>query len=386
MSALLDLDPLPILVATTKIGGDSPVPEDFRRPVRPKRHPPHDASIETATADALTIYLREIRSFSLLSIQEEVALAKRVRRGDSAARERMICANLRLVVAIARHYEGLGLPLLDIIAEGNLGLMEAVDHFNPTKGAKFSYYASWWIRQSIRRALCAHVGPSACPSARPTNSSNWPGQKENSGRTWNANRRVDEVATESRLSWRRFVALRALSRSPFCLDAPVSDQNRTPLGEVLPDRHSAAPDIQFSESELLKIVGGLMNRLSPREATILRHRFGLDGDKPMTLERVSTKIGVNRERVRQIQVIALTKLRTMLCEWDERPQPNTAPPPSFGFEQAMRLNGGNGKHHRAGLCNGRAFRLNALFRTHSALGEQGEWKRRGANNWNRMQH
>lgn len=264
------------------------------------------------TASALSLYMREVGEVDLLTPQEEIELAKLIRRGDEQARDRMIRANLRLVVKIAREYDGLGLPLLDLINEGNIGLMQAVERFDPAKGAKLSTYSSWWIRQAVRRALANqsktirlpiyvvdqiyHLGKASLKL------------REELGREPEDH----ELAAELNLSLARIAELRTASIRPVSLDAPLGDDDSSRLSDVVADENSTAPDAEFNDRNLTSIVKDLVKQLNPREAMILRHRFGLDGNNERTLEEIGAKFGVTRERIRQLQNEALLKLRKML--------------------------------------------------------------------------
>jgi RNA polymerase primary sigma factor len=262
---------------------------------------------------ALTLYLREVGQVKLLTPEEEIALARRIQKGDKKAREQMIKANLRLVVKIARDYEGIGLPLLDLISEGNIGLMKAVERFDPRKGAKLSTYSSWWIKQSIKRALAnqsktirlpVHLVDKIAKMRRAATSLHEALGREPSD---------EEVAAELGISAKRVAAMRRAAIRPASLDAPVGgDEDSASYAEVVPDENASTPYEQLEESTVTEMLGDLVKELPPREISILRDRFGLDGRKELTLEEVGQKLGVTRERVRQLQNIALEKLRRMI--------------------------------------------------------------------------
>lgn len=265
---------------------------------------------------ALTLYMREVGTVDLLTPQQEIELAARIKRGDDAAREHMIRANLRLVVKIAREYEGLGLPLLDLINEGNIGLMKAVERFDPSKGGKLSTYGSWWIKQQMRRALAnqaktirlpVHVVDQIYHMSRATMK-----LQEELGREPND----EEVAAELDLTPSRVAALREASIRPASLDAPLGDEDSSRLADVVEDDRAQTPFDQLADQNTLALLPQLIKKLPNREATILRYRFGLDGGREKTLEEVGEKFGVTRERIRQLQNGALNKLRKMLQEVD----------------------------------------------------------------------
>jgi RNA polymerase primary sigma factor len=266
----------------------------------------------TETSNAYTLYLREIGQTKLLTPEEEVKLAKRIHRGDERAREQMIRANLRLVVKIARDYEEYGLPLLDLINEGNMGLMKAVERFDPNKGAKLSTYAAWWIKQAIRRALAnqsktirlpVHVGDKILHMRRAAMK-----LQEVLGRDPTDEELAEELGTTPfRISELRSAAIR-----PASLDAPIGDDDSDHYGDIVQDEKAETPYEELEGKTNTAMVRELVRNLPDREATILRYRFGLDGDKERTLEEVGQKFGVTRERIRQIQNIALKKLRKVI--------------------------------------------------------------------------
>jgi RNA polymerase primary sigma factor len=261
---------------------------------------------------AIKLYLREIGQVKLLTPQEEIDLAARIKKGDKKAREQMIKANLRLVVKIARDYEGIGLPLLDLISEGNIGLMKAVERFDPAKGGKLSTYGSWWIKQSIKRALANQSKTIRLPVHLVDKISKMRRTamrlQEELGREPTDEELGEELGiTASRVSQMRMAAIR-----PASLDAPIGDEDSNNFAEVVQDESADTPYEQLEEKTVTRMLQEMVKTLDPREATILRARFGLDGGSQKTLEEVGQKFGVTRERVRQIQNIALKKLRKMI--------------------------------------------------------------------------
>ncbi|MGZ5566036.1 MAG: sigma-70 family RNA polymerase sigma factor [Limisphaerales bacterium] len=265
---------------------------------------------------ALNLYLREIARTPLLTIQEEVELAKRIKKSDKKAREQMIKANLRLVVKIARDYENYGMPLLDLINEGNIGLMKAVERFDPAKGAKFSTYGAWWIKQSIKRALAnqsktirlpvhvvdkvAHIRRSALKlqeifGREPTD---------------------EEIAEELGISRRRVTQYRAAAVTPTSLDASLGDEDSNRISDVVEDERADTPYQELEQKTNTSLVRDMLTKLDDREATILKLRFNLNGEREETLEEIGKRFGVTRERIRQIQEMALTKLRKMIEKLD----------------------------------------------------------------------
>jgi RNA polymerase primary sigma factor len=261
---------------------------------------------------AIKLYLREIGQVKLLTPQEEIELAARIKKGDKRAREQMIKANLRLVVKIARDYEGIGLPLLDLISEGNIGLMKAVERFDPAKGGKLSTYGSWWIKQSIKRALANQSKTIRLPVHLVDKISKMRRTamrlQEELGREPTDEELADDLGTTaSRVAQMRMAAIR-----PASLDAPIGDEDSNNFAEVVQDESADTPYEQLEEKTVTRMLQEMVKTLDPREATILRARFGLDGGPQKTLEEVGQKFGVTRERVRQIQNIALKKLRKMI--------------------------------------------------------------------------
>jgi RNA polymerase primary sigma factor len=261
---------------------------------------------------AIKLYLREIGQVKLLTPQEEIVLAARIKRGDKKAREQMIKANLRLVVKIARDYEGIGLPLLDLISEGNIGLMKAVERFDPKKGGKLSTYGSWWIKQSIKRALANQSKTIRLPVHLVDKISKMRrvGMKlqEELGREATDEELADELSmTAARVRQMRLAAVR-----PASLDAPIGDDDSNNFSDVVEDENATSPYDNLEDKTVTDMLQDMVKHLDPREAMILRFRFGLDGGAEKTLEEVGVKFGVTRERVRQIQNLALHKLRKMI--------------------------------------------------------------------------
>ena len=264
------------------------------------------------TDTGLNRYLREIGQFPLLTPQQEIELAKKIKKGDTAARERMINANLRLVVTIARDYANLGLPLLDLISEGNIGLTKAVERFEPTKGAKLSTYAMWWIKQSIKRALAnqgktirlpVHLADKVAKVRRVSLQ-----MSDELGREPTDEELGEEIGIDSG----KITQLKSVGIRPASLDAPIADNDSSEFGEVIGDDEAQTPFELLRDKNLLGEVDGLLEVLDPREKKIISRRFGLDGGEPKTLEDVGKDFGITRERIRQLQNIALAKLRRAL--------------------------------------------------------------------------
>lgn len=273
---------------------------------------PRRASTEPASA--ITLYMREVGQVALLTREDEVRLAARIKRGNKAAREHMIRANLRLVVKIAREYEGLGLPLLDLINEGNIGLMKAVERFDPAKGGKLSTYGSWWIKQSIRRALANQGKTIRLPVHVADKIYHLRLAELRLQETLGREPTEDELAQELGTTVRRVAALRTAAIRPASLDAALGDDDSSRLGDVVADEAAASPAATLEHRTTTAKALELIEKLPDREASILRFRFGLDGGSERTLEEVGKKFGVTRERIRQLQNLALGKLKNMLEE------------------------------------------------------------------------
>jgi len=261
---------------------------------------------------AIKLYLHEIGQVKLLTPQEEIELAARIKKGDKKAREHMIKANLRLVVKIARDYEGIGLPLLDLISEGNIGLMKAVERFDPAKGGKLSTYGSWWIKQSIKRALANQSKTIRLPVHLVDKISKMRRMGVKLQEALGREPTDDELADELGTTAARVTQMRTASIRPASLDAPVSDDDSNDFSEIVMDEHAVNPYEELEDKTVTDMLQEMVKHLDDREATILRYRFGLDGGKEKTLEEVGAKFGVTRERVRQIQNLALHKLRKMI--------------------------------------------------------------------------
>jgi RNA polymerase primary sigma factor len=261
---------------------------------------------------AIKLYLREIGQVKLLTPEEEVELAARIKKGDKKAREHMIKANLRLVVKIARDYEGIGLPLLDLISEGNIGLMKAVERFDPAKGGKLSTYGSWWIKQAIKRALANQSKTIRLPVHLVDKISKMRRVAMKLQEELGHEPNDEELAAELGTTAGRVSQMRAASARPTSLDAPISDDDSNNFSEVVEDERALDPYHELEDKTVVNMLQDMVKHLNEREATILTYRFGLDGGPERTLEDVGMKFNVTRERVRQIQNLALRKLRKMI--------------------------------------------------------------------------
>jgi RNA polymerase primary sigma factor len=278
---------------------------------------PIPESPPTERPSTLSAYFRDIGQETLLSAKEEVELSQRVKMKDEAARQRMIRANPRLVVRIAREFEGMGQPLLDLINEGNIGLMRAVEKFDPEKGAKFSTYSAFWIKHAMRLSLSNHTRTVRIPvhmvdriaKMRKVEMK----YQDSEGRAPTD----EELAQELELSAHQMRVLRQASLSQVSLDSPVEEGEDRSLKDRIADESAANPWDDLESDNNTQVVGELMDGLREREAKILRHRFGFGGQDPMTLEEIGQLFGVTRERIRQIEAAALQKMRKHMTKMEK---------------------------------------------------------------------
>jgi RNA polymerase primary sigma factor len=265
----------------------------------------------------IRIYLREIGQTELLTREQEVQLAKRIKKGDEEARSLMIRANLRLVVKIAHDYARYGLPLLDLISEGNIGLMKAVERFDPKKGGKLSTYAAWWIKQAIKRALANQSKTIRLPSHMVDKISRMRKAQRSLMQETGREPTDEEVASKLKVAPAAVSQWMTLSLRPSSLDAPIGEDGGGELGDIIGDDKGQLPYDKINDEQLRDEVEGLLDKLSHRERDILKYRYGLRGVKMETLEVVGKRFNITRERVRQIQNSAVLKLRSMLDESDQ---------------------------------------------------------------------
>ena len=264
--------------------------------------------------DTMKLYMQSIGQFRLVTQKEEAQLAKRIAKGDQEARDILISSNLRLVVKIAHDFKGLGLPLLDLISEGNIGLMRAVEKFDPSKGAKLSSYAAWWIKQSMRRALANQARTIRIPVQSASKIGKIQNAKAKLTQTLGREPTDKEIATEINLTERTVTGLRQGKASTISLFDPIQNGAEGEFKDIIPDDKTIAPNDIIQDDETLQLMMKMVAKLPERERVILKLRFGLDGGKPKTLEEVSHAIGRTRERVRQIQNQALERLRAAIEE------------------------------------------------------------------------
>ena len=263
-------------------------------------------------SDAIKIYLREIGQVPLLTRKDEIDLANRIKRGDMKARSHMIKANLRLVVKIAHDYSSFGMPLLDLISEGNIGLMKAVERFDPKRGNKLSTYAAWWIKQSIKRALAnqlktirlpVHMVDAAYKLRRATT------KLEERLRRPPTD---EELAVEARIPIHKIKLIHQVSSNPTSLDQQVGEDGETTFADIIGDEHMETASDGFEYKMKVEQLREMCDELEARERDVIISRYGLDGNDPQTLEQIGKRFRVTRERIRQVQNIALHKLRRRL--------------------------------------------------------------------------
>jgi RNA polymerase primary sigma factor len=266
------------------------------------------AEHEPAAADPLKLYVRQIGGGALLTREEERELARRKDEGDEAAKKRLIESNLRLVMAITRNYTRANVPLLDLIQEGNLGLIRAVEKFDYRLGFKLSTYATWWIRQAITRALADQGRTIRLPVHVADQVRRLLRARRQLAQKLNREPTLAELARETQQSEERVRELLELMENPVSLETPVGD-GESLYGDLIEDVHSLAPHEQSAEQARGREIAGALEQLNPRMRRVLSLRFGLDGESPQTLEEVGTQLGITRERVRQLETRALRELR-----------------------------------------------------------------------------
>ncbi len=274
--------------------------------------------LPSSEKSTIKLYLQEIGKTPLLKPSEEVELAALIQQGDHKAREKMIKANLRLVVKIAHDYSNFGLPLLDLISEGNIGLIKAVERFDPAKGGKLSTYAAWWIKQSIKRALANQSKTIRLPVHLVDKIARMRRMATELEEALGRAPTDEEIAYEMEMSVNKVAHLKSVSVRPASLDAPVGDEDGTEFGDLIGDENSINPLDNLQSKNVVNDLNSLIESLDARESEIIRLRFGLGGDKPKTLEEVGEMFGITRERVRQLQNMALTRMRKALIEKEKQ--------------------------------------------------------------------
>jgi RNA polymerase primary sigma factor len=287
----------------------SPAPK-----VRPTPAPIPAADADPTEPGLIRYYLDQIGKTPLLTLEQETALARRILKGDEEARQQMIQANLRLVVRIAKDYDNFGLSLMDLISEGNFGLIKAVERFDPDKGGKLSTYASWWIKQAIKRALATsgktirlpvHMVDRIAQMRRVTNQ-----LAAELGREPHN----EEIAMAMEIPLAKVVHMKSVANRAASLDQPVGEEGDATLGDLVKDESERTPFETLRGKSDNDEIATMLAALEPREAEILTHRFGLNGESPLTLEEVGERFKLTRERVRQLQQSALMQLRRIMTE------------------------------------------------------------------------
>jgi RNA polymerase primary sigma factor len=268
--------------------------------------------------EALRTYLKEIKDIPLLTAQEEIDLNKRVRKGDEQARKQMIRSNLRLVINIAKRYMHLGIPLLDLIEEGNLGLMKAVDKFNYRKGFRFSTYAAWWIKQGITRSISEQGKIIRVPVYMNELITKWKKKKEQLTQKLRRIPSDEEIAKRLKIPRDKIEQINFwMSTTTSSLEAPISDESEKQVSELVEDRTTELPDAEIERTFDKERLNSLLDIMSEREREVLDLRFGLADARPHTLAEVADKLRVSRERVRQIEEAALKKLRKFVKQQEK---------------------------------------------------------------------
>lgn len=259
--------------------------------------------------DPVRMYLKEMGKISLLTADQEVEIATRIASGDESAREKLAEANLRLVVSIAKRYVGRGMLFLDLIQEGNLGLIKAVEKFDYTKGYKFSTYATWWIRQAITRAIADQARTIRIPVHMVETINKLSRVKRQLLQDLGRDPQPDEIAAEMGVSPEKVREIMKIAQDPVSLETPIGEEEDSHLGDFIPDDDVPAPAEAATATLLKEQLMDVLNTLTPREEKVLRLRFGIDDGHQRTLEEVGKEFNVTRERIRQIEAKALRKLR-----------------------------------------------------------------------------
>ncbi len=308
-AAGVDIDVSDVVELLQKPDDMLPSREDLEMVEEERLADTDDLSEGVNVNDPVRMYLKEIGKIPLLTMEEETELAKKMAEGDEAAHNKMIEANLRLVVSIAKRFVGRGLPLLDLIQEGNLGLIKAVGKFDYTKGYKFSTYATWWIRQAISRAIADHARTIRIPVHMVETMNRVSRATHELVQELGRDPSATEIAQRLDMPVERVEEAMRASQDPISLETPVGEEDDSHLGDFIQDEDASEPADAASFAMLREQLAGVLKTLTPREEKVLRLRYGLEDGKMHTLEEVGAQFDVTRERIRQIEAKALRKLR-----------------------------------------------------------------------------
>ena len=309
--------PTPPAPKKLPVPGPAPVPSPVPAPA-PDLDPTEPGlpweQLSSDERSPLRTYLDQIGKTPLLTLEQETALARRVLKGDEAARQHMIQANLRLVVRIAKDYDDFGLPLMDLISEGNFGLIKAIERFDPDKGGKLSTYAAWWIKQAIKRALASNGKTIRLPVHMVDRIGQMRRTTHRLAAELGREPHNDEIAQAMDIPVAKVVHMKSVANRAASLDQPVGEEGDATLGDLVKDESERSPFESLRTKSDLSEIAELLAQLDPREADIMVLRFGLNGESPLTLEEVGVHFKLTRERVRQLQQSALMKLRRVMTE------------------------------------------------------------------------
>ncbi|MGN1306293.1 MAG: RNA polymerase sigma factor RpoD [Faecousia sp.] len=308
-AAGVEIDVSDVVEMLTKPDDMSPSDEELELIEEEKLIDTEEISDTMSVNDPVRMYLKEIGKIPLLTSEEETEVAKRLAEGDEAAHNTMVEANLRLVVSIARRYVGRGLPFLDLIQEGNLGLIKAVGKFDYTKGYKFSTYATWWIRQSISRAIADHARTIRIPVHMVETINRVSRAQHELLQELGRDPSSEEIAQRLHISTEKVDEILRVAQEPISLETPVGEEDNSHLGDFIQDEDASEPADVASYAMLREQLAGVLKTLTPREEKVLCLRYGLIDGKMHTLEEVGDEFEVTRERIRQIEAKALRKLR-----------------------------------------------------------------------------
>lgn len=308
-AAGVEIDVSDVVEMLTKPDDMAPSEEELELIEEEKLIDTEEISDTMSVNDPVRMYLKEIGKIPLLTSEEETEVAKRLAEGDEAAHNTMVEANLRLVVSIARRYVGRGLPFLDLIQEGNLGLIKAVGKFDYTKGYKFSTYATWWIRQAITRAIADQARTIRIPVHMVETINKLIRISRQLLQEYGREPTSEEIAKEMGITVEKVREIKKISQDPVSLETPIGEEEDSHLGDFIPDDDVPAPVDAAAYSMLKEQLMEVLDTLSDREKKVLMLRFGLEDGRPRTLEEVGKEFNVTRERIRQIEAKALRKLR-----------------------------------------------------------------------------